>query len=184
MDIGPTPDVIELSEGSEPAAFLELFPLKGRSKSTAIPPSATHWRLKQSLGDRYKTRLFRVSQQRVVPQKKTSAFQVSSFLSAVGYALASSRPVSPMSYFDAKSPVPSSSPSQTAGTAYSTHPARGTNTELRPKSIMSSPATPRSPAPGTSGDVVVSVQEVAPFSWDDIVGEGVWVLDAFFEVYM
>jgi hypothetical protein len=173
MDIGPTPDVVELSEGSEPASFLELFPLRGRSKSTAIPPSATHWRLKPSIGEKYRARLFRI-EQHAQAIKKTSAFQVSNFLSAVGSFLpvvsSSSRPVSPVS--------PASSRAD---------PLENNFTETRSsKSILSSPAASRSPVAGSSsgGQVSINVEELVPFSWDDIDGEAVWVLDAFFEVYM
>jgi hypothetical protein len=154
MDIGPTPDVLEISEGSEPATFLGLFPLSGRSKSTAIPPSASHWRLKPALGDKYRARLFRVEQRPVI-SKKSSAFQVSSFFS---------------------------------GWMPSTSPTTATHAE-QPKSIISTPTTPKSPSRSGSGgagteQVQCTIEEVAPFSKEDLIGEAVWVLDAFFEVYM
>ncbi|KAF1985218.1 hypothetical protein K402DRAFT_112514 [Aulographum hederae CBS 113979] len=60
MDIGLTPEVIEVSEGAEPAAFLDLFPApeKGPKK---IFPGADFWKRKKDVGDRYRVRLFQVS---------------------------------------------------------------------------------------------------------------------------
>jgi hypothetical protein len=163
MDLGPSPDVLEISAGSEPASFLSLFPLSptAKSKSMAIPPSASHWRLKPSLGDKYRARLFRVEQRPVgarmatTPRKSNAAFQVSSF-------------------FGRWSPLPS--------------PVATSYAEQLPKTIILS-SVPPSPAaaPGSTAaatDVQCTIEEITPFSRDDIDGEAVWVLDAFFEVYM
>lgn len=55
MDIGPTGEIEEVSEGQEPSSFFESFP--GQEK--AVPPSADYWQLKPK-HEKYSCRLYRI----------------------------------------------------------------------------------------------------------------------------
>ena len=93
MDLGSTPELTEVEEGNEPAAFLDLFPRDDRS----VPRSADHWRLKPSC-DKFNVRLFRVEQ-----QQQPGGLQVSSIWSSLvnrrpsWYGMQNQSPTSPQS---------------------------------------------------------------------------------------
>jgi hypothetical protein len=167
MDIGPTPEVIEIFDGKEPISFLGLFPSPTKSsKIPHMPHSASHWRLKTSVGDKYITRLFRVQQR---PARKNSAgaaaFQVSSFLGGWATSLrmpATSLPTTPTS------PLSSSKNAEMCN-------------QNKAYILNSTPTTPKSPA---NGAIECTVEELIPFAREDLLSEGVYVLDAFFEMYM
>jgi len=180
MDIGLTPEVEEIGEGEEPASFLNLFPVNSASKtkSPGIPPSATHWRLKASIGDKYRTRLFRVTQEAVVPPRKNSAFQVSNFFGGWASTAASLLPPS-------LSPSTSTFSSPSSPSLLQSPFTESSFSEKKAFSLLgvnTNPATPRSP--GLQSEIACNVDEIVPFCREDLLGEGVWVLDAFFEVYM
>lgn len=178
MDIGLSPNIEEIAEGEEPASFLSLFPANSGSmaRSPGIPPSATHWRLKASLGDKYRTRLFRVTQEAVLPPRKNSAFQVSNFF--VGWASTAASLLPPS--------LSPSTPTFSSPSSVSTFQSPFTeSSEKKALSLLgtnTNPGTPKSPGP--QSEVACNVDEIVPFCREDLLGEGVWVLDAFFEVYM
>jgi hypothetical protein len=60
MDALAADSPAEIEEGSEVDAFLEAFPPRANGKKAMVPPSASHWRLKPSVGEKYRARLFRV----------------------------------------------------------------------------------------------------------------------------
>ncbi|KAF3481256.1 uncharacterized protein GIQ15_04015 [Arthroderma uncinatum] len=57
MDIGPTGDIEEVTEGQEPSCFFESFPSSGQE--TSVPPSADYWQLKPK-HEKYHCRLYRI----------------------------------------------------------------------------------------------------------------------------
>jgi uncharacterized protein DUF4045 len=197
MDIGPTPDVLEIIDGQEPTSFLALFPSPTKSsKIPHMPTSASHWRLKQKVGEKYRTRLFRVQERDVVSSSKPSkinsnAFQVSTFLGGWATGLLNSALPSPTT------PTNTSFPTATLSSSFaSTLPRKRSHTELSctKKSILLSspapvngratPSTPKSPSGLLPAGIECTVEEVVPFAREDLLGEGVFVLDAFFEMYM
>lgn len=61
MSLSKSGKPIEMKEGDEPAAFVDLFPMpSGKKPVKAVPRSAEHWKRKSSQ-DKYATRLFHVS---------------------------------------------------------------------------------------------------------------------------
>jgi hypothetical protein len=143
---------LEIKDGDEPPAFLDLFDRGvGRTRPPRIPPSASHWRLKPAVGSRYCSRLFRISQRSTSP-RKAGALQVGHQL--LGWA----------SHL---------LPSPTAG---SMDPA------------VASGSKPTSPVKEAGADLQAAacdVEELVPFDCADLQRDGgVWVLDAFFEMYM
>lgn len=161
MDIGITPDVIEVEEGKEPATFVNLFPSpeKGPKK---IFPSADHWQRKAN-SERYRTRLFHINTSTPQQQQPQGGFQVSSLW--------------PPSFMGRR---PSASSLQSPTTPTSSSSNRSSpfpQTPTMPKAT--SPAAPLDP------NAPVSAVEIAPYTQRDMEGtDGVFVLDAFFEVYM
>ncbi|KAF4545369.1 Gelsolin repeat protein [Lasiodiplodia theobromae] len=117
MDLGLTPEIEEVEEGLEPAAFLEVFPKPENGKEKKVPRSADHWRLKAK-HEKYGVRLFRIDEK----------------------------------------------PVQTGGSFQNN----------------SGPAASGVPKPNMTADVV----EIAPFSQMDLEAENIYVLDAFFEIYI
>jgi Domain of unknown function (DUF4045)/Gelsolin repeat len=175
MDIGPTPEVIEISDGKEPISFLGLFPSPTKSsKIPHMPPSASHWRLKPSMGDKYLARLFRVQQRPSVRKNSisASAFQVSSFFLG-GWATSLRLPAAESSPTTPALPL----------SAYNKNNAEMNNQNKSFVLNSAAPSTPKSPANG-NGTIECTVEEVIPFSREDLLSEGVYVLDAFFEMYM
>ncbi|KAF2124696.1 hypothetical protein P153DRAFT_125259 [Dothidotthia symphoricarpi CBS 119687] len=150
MDLAPTGDFVEVDEGSEPAALLNVFPPSSvAGKAPVIPRSADHWRYKAN-SDRYRVRLFKLEQQQETLGWGQTSLQVSS------------------SFFGRlrrPSWGPALSPTST-----------GPHAELGPQTPLT-PKTPRSP-------VTTKVVEIMPFCQRDLEPEHVYVLDAFFEMYI
>jgi hypothetical protein len=166
MDLAQS--VVEVTEGEEPPALLSLFP---SSKAPRMPKSASHWRLKPSVSANYQTRLFRVSQRTTRKNSGASAVasQVSSFLGGLVASLGS---VSPPR---AGSPAPDTATPRKPGSP------------RKPVVLTSasSSTSPKSPSgQGQSSGYEVIVEEITPFSQADLEGSGVFILDAFFEIYM
>lgn len=163
MDLDPTAEIIEIADGREPTPFLSLFPSPTKSSRIPhMPSSASHWRLKPTVGPKYRTRLFRVQQRtaRKYSAAAATAFQVSSLLGGWATSLKlQALPSSPTSPSFLK-----------------------TNTEIPKKTYVLNSAveTPRS----AGAAVECTVEEVVPFAREDLLDEGVYVLDAFFEMYM
>jgi len=159
MDVSPMPDLLEIEEGKEPASFFSLFPPLPKHPKNTIPRSADHWRLK-ARNDKYRCRLFRVEQHGNT--RGSTSLQVSNFFSNV----IARRP------------------------SWSSLSARNSPTEEQPPKTPKTPSTPMSPArPPNSGTPLVAkistkIVEVAPFTQEDVTVEGIYVLDAFFEVYI
>jgi hypothetical protein len=166
MDVSPTPDLTEIEEGKEPASFFALFPPLPKYPKNTIPRSADHWRLRPR-HENYAVRLFRVD---TVVQKSVS-LQVSSFFSSVikrrpswsSFGASSSQPATPTAL-------------ETPNTAASFAEPSPTNLEQ--------PRTPLSATPTGSGTVTTKIVEVSPFGQADLKADGVFILDAFFEVYV
>ena len=165
MDLGMGPEG-QIREGEEPESFLRLFPSSSTPGRHGIPRSADHWKLKPRC-DKYRCRLFRVGQ----PGRDSSrsSLQVSSFLGSVTDSIRSKRS------WQSMLPLPGShSPGKEIGSP--------TNTGSRPQ-------TPTTGAPnggvagGGKNDAPV-VTEIAPFTQADLRPEDVYVLDAFFEIYV
>jgi hypothetical protein len=152
---------LEIKDGDEPPAFLDLFSdasAAGRSRPPRIPPSASHWRLKPAVGSRYCSRLFRISQ-RSTSTRKAAALQV-------GHQL--------LGWASNLLPSPTAGPTDQAisGAAGSkpTSPVKETGADLRGDG---------------AADASCEVEELVPFDCADLRRDGgVWVLDAFFEMYM
>lgn len=151
MDLGLTPEIEEVEEGQEPAAFLEVFPEPENGKEKKVPRSADHWRLKAK-HEKYGVRLFRIDEK---PVQTGGSFQVSSLW-----------PVSFVRRVSAASTTSTQGPSSP--------------TESSPPQNNSGPAASGVPKPNMTADVV----EIAPFSQMDLEAENIYVLDAFFEIYM
>ncbi|KAK0640109.1 Muscle M-line assembly protein unc-89 [Lasiodiplodia hormozganensis] len=151
MDLGLTPEIEEVEEGLEPAAFLEVFPEPENGKEKKVPRSADHWRLKAK-HEKYGVRLFRIDEK---PVQTGGSFQVSSLW-----------PVSFVRRVSAASTTSTQGPSSP--------------TESSPPQNNSGPAASGVPKPNMTADVV----EIAPFSQMDLEAENIYVLDAFFEIYI
>lgn len=151
MDLGLTPEIEEIDEGQESAAFLDIFPAPENGKEKKVPRSATHWQLK-SHHAKYSVRLFRIDEKVV---QSGGSFQVSSL-----WPVSFVRRVSQASIASSQGP---SSPTET------TTPQNNAG-----------PSTTGGPKPNMTAEVV----EVAPFSQADLEAENIYVLDAFFEIYM
>jgi hypothetical protein len=162
MDVSPTPDLTEIEEGKEPASFFTLFPPLPKYPKNSIPRSADHWRLRPR-HEGYRTRLFRVEQ---VTQKSMS-LQVSSFLSNV-----IKRRPSWSSFGNSSQPA--------------TPTTTGLDTLNTSKSFFAEPSpTSEQPRIASANEVTTTkIQELAPFGQGDLKADGVFVLDAYFEVYM
>ncbi|KAH9872492.1 hypothetical protein IAQ61_005328 [Plenodomus lingam] len=155
MDLAPTGDFTEIDEGSEPSSFLSIFsPSPTPTKGPAIPRSADHWRYKAT-NDKYRVRLYRIEQSSAQTGGWGSALQVSS------------------SFF---APLLRRPSWNGAAIAASTTTTNSNHAEQRPQT----PLTPKSPAVS----IKTAVKEIMPFSQRDLEPEGVFVLDAFFEMYI
>jgi hypothetical protein len=154
---------LEIKDGDEPPTFLDLFSdnrAVGRSRPPRIPPSASHWRLKPAVGSRYCSRLFRISQ-RSTSTRKAAALQVGHQLLGWASNLLPSPTTGPAMTDPAVS---------TAGGSKPTSPVKETGADLRGDGAT---------------DASCEVEELVPFDCADLRREGgVWVLDAFFEMYM
>jgi hypothetical protein len=164
MDLGMGPEG-QIREGEEPESFLRLFSSTSTRGQHGILRSADHWKLKPRC-DRYRCRLFRVSQPSKDPSR--SSLQVSSFLGSVTDSIRRKRSWSSMI------PLPGPhSPGKEVGSP--------THTGSRPQT----PTTPvHGGVPGGGKNDGPVVTEIAPFTQADLRPEGVYVLDAFFEIYV
>lgn len=165
MDIGITPDVVEVVEGKEPQSFIDLFPQpeKGPKKIFA---SADHWARKASC-ERYRTRLFKITTNGKV--NAAAHARHPSTASTGGFQVSSLWP-----------PFLGRRPSWSANSPT-------TSTSAASDRSSSPPQTPKTPASmlGQQHAGPPKISEIAPYTQRDVEGvEGVFVLDAFFEVYM
>jgi hypothetical protein len=135
MDLNLNGELIEIEEGSEPASFMDAFPVEAAASQNkkSIPRSAEHWKYKAG-NEKYRTRLFKMEQQ-AGSSGWGQSLQVSSFFASLR------RP-------------------------------SWQGAEQRPQ-------TPKSP-PGP----VTKVVEIMPYCQRDLEPEYIYVLDAFFEMYM
>ncbi|KAI8932937.1 hypothetical protein NX059_010406 [Plenodomus lindquistii] len=158
MDLAPTGDFTEIDEGKEPSSFISTFPPSPTpTKGPAIPRSADHWRYKAT-SDKYRVRLYRIEQSTVQAGGWGSALQVSS------------------SFFAPLLRRPSWNGAANAAASNANANSNTNHAEHQPQT----PLTPKSPAVS----VKTEVKEIMPFSQRDLEPEGVFVLDAFFEVYI
>lgn len=165
MDVSAMPDVTEIVEGKEPLSFFTLFPALPKYPKNTVPRSADHWRLKARC-EKYRCRLFRVEQ--TSTRERAVSLQVSNFFSNV----------------IARRPSWSS-----LGTS---HPQRSPTEEREQPRTPTTPLTPRTPAGFRPGPAQVApdetfktrIVEIAPFTQRDVDAERIYVLDAFFEMYM
>lgn len=162
---GASEMIEEISQGSEPPSFLNIFP----DTRKEVPRSADHWS-KKAQNDRYKVRLFKVAQQQTV-----SAWP--SFLSLRRPSWAS---------FGSDKVAESNNSNN-----LSSSPTRPPSSQQRPQSSRSmskDSLRPTTPNPGSATDAStktkVSITEIAPFVQQDLEPENIYVLDAFFELYM
>lgn len=162
MDLGETGELTELEEKSETPEFLSIFP---SSEGTTIPRSADHWRFKPA-AVKYRPRLFKFEQRTVASSGWGSQLQVSSLFSPASGLFR--RPS-----WSSMSSHPSSPEPQ---------PQQHRPTEFPwPQNLT--PSTPKSP-PTAASNVKVSITEIMPFCQRDLEAEYIYVLDAFFEMYM
>lgn len=165
MDVSSTPDLTEIVEGKEPLSFFTLFPALPKYPKNTVPRSADHW-CKKARCEKYRCRLFRVEQ--TSTRERSASLQVSNFFSNV----IARRP----SWSSLTSSVSQRSP---------------TEDREQPKT-PTTPLTPRTSAGYRSGAAQwasaetfkTRIVEIAPFTQRDVDAERIYVLDAFFEVYM
>jgi hypothetical protein len=172
MDVSPMPDLTEIEEGKEPAIFFTLFPALPKYPKNTVPRSADHWRLKARC-EKYRCRLFRVEQ--TSTRERSASLQVSNFFSNVIARRPSWSSLSSLSL-----PL-----SQRSPTEEREQPKTPTTPLAPPRSPAAAGYGYRagSPAPMTEG-VKTRIVEIAPFTQRDVDAEKIYVLDAFFEVYM
>jgi hypothetical protein len=176
MDLVSMGELVELEDGKETPLFLDLFPAPEKGPKS-IPRSAEHWRYKAST-DRYHTRLFRVRQQtaeqaQLEKQHQQGGLQVSGF-----WPMSLRRP-SWASFAEKRSSSPTLGSPQTP-TKQDIVDKRSSS-PLRPSSVASSV---KSKDDVDKDEIITTVQEIAPFRQQDLEAGGVYVLDAFFEMYM
>ncbi|KAK3065516.1 hypothetical protein LTS18_006227 [Coniosporium uncinatum] len=176
--LGISADLEEIVEGAEPAAFLDAFPQpeKGGKK---IFPTAEFWKLRPKCGRRYRVRLFRVhddddgnggDDNKEVSDSNNSNSTISLWPPRLGR-----RPSWQDISSGALALISASSSPSTSPTRFSFEQ-------------MSTPV--RMPSRGRDGpgkeekEKRTKVTETAPFSQQDLEAEGVFVLDAFFEIYI
>jgi hypothetical protein len=160
MDLTVTGELVELEENSETPDFFSVFP---SSEGTTIPRSADHWRFKPA-AVKYRPRLFKFEQRTIPTSGWGSQLQVSSLFSPALFR----RP----SWSSLSSPSPEP-PKQ--------HQQRPTEFPW-PQTLT--PSTPKSPPNAAAASVRVSIEEIMPFCQRDLEAEYVYVLDAFFEMYI
>lgn len=164
MDVSPMPDLTEIEEGREPISFFTLFPALPKYPKNTIPRSADHWRLKARC-ENYRCRLFRVEQ--TSTRERSASLQVSNFFSSV----IARRP----SWSSLTTSLPQRSPTEER------EQPRTPTTPLAPRSPMAYRSNAGNAVPETFKTRIV---EIAPFTQRDVDAEKIYVLDAFFEVYM
>ncbi|KAE9965746.1 hypothetical protein EG328_009424 [Venturia inaequalis] len=158
MDVSTMPDLTEIVEGKEPLSFFTLFPALPKYPKNTVPRSADHWRLKARC-EKYRCRLFRVEQ--TSTRERAVSLQVSNFFSNV----------------IARRPSWSS-----LGTS---QPQRSPTEEREQPRTPTTPSTPRTTAQAASAETFKTrIVEIAPFTQRDVDAERIYVLDAFFEVYI
>lgn len=161
MDVSGYGELVELEEGRETPAFLALFPATDDKGSRTVPRSAEHWRYKAS-SDRYRTRLFRIEQHTQQARQSLGGLQVSSFWPSTLL-----RRPSWQNFVSNVSPTLSPQPS-------------GNRSPSPSSPSMGSGRSDLSPA----NKIETKVVEIAPFTQSDLEAERVYVLDAYFDIYM
>ncbi|KAF2749389.1 hypothetical protein M011DRAFT_493102 [Sporormia fimetaria CBS 119925] len=160
MDLHHTPDLIEIDEGSEPASFFSAFPPEATTPKTPNPTSTTPQIPRSAAHWTYKatSEKYRCRLFKMEQQPGTAA-------PGWGQGLQVSSFFAPL----LRRPSWQSAPAE----------------QRSPQSSTFSPQTP-STTPGTPTvpPVVTKVVEVMPFCQRDLEPECVYVLDAFFEMYI
>ena len=160
-------ELSEIEEGHEPQWFFDMFAsdtmIAPATTATArkMPRSAEYWKAKAK-SPRYHVRLFRVKQQQHTSSQKLSTDSQSRF------QLGSSWPFRRPSWNSATSSSPPPTPPSKVGTP----PVTGS-----PGLRLTSSSSP-------SQQIKASIVEIEPFNQSDLEPENVYVLDAFFEIYM
>ena len=175
MDLGDGgigEELSEIEEGHEPQWFFDMFasdtitaPASEKAATTItrkMPRSAEYWKLKAN-SPRYHVRLFRVKQ-----QQQQSSSQKLSADSQSRFQLGSSWPFRRPSWNSATSSSPPPTPPSKIGT-----PPTAGSPGQRPISSSS-----------LSQQAKANIVEIEPFNQSDLEPENVYVLDAFFEIYM
>ena len=159
-------ELSEIDEGHESQSFFDMFAsdttIAGTEQASVVkkmPRSAEYWKLKAN-HHRYHVRLFRVEQQQHRSCQSPSTDNQNRF------QMGSLWPLRRPSWNSASSSPP------------------GT-----PSSKVGTPPLPRSPGPrptssSSSSVPKASIVEMTPFNQSDLEPENVYVLDAFFEIYM
>lgn len=166
MDLpGASGDMLDVDEGKEPREFHQVFFAAG-DETKNVARSAEHWKQKSRREDRYNVRLFRVEE----PSSERAGGRPESSSSGAGNSKVGSWMESLSSSFGRR-------PSQQEDGEDGESP-----TALRP----GSPGKQRPGTPKTGGEAKPKITEVVPFCQKDLVDskEAIWVLDAFFEVYV
>ena len=175
MDLpGAGGDVLDVDEGKEPRELHQVFFTAG-DETKNVARSAEHWKQKRRCEDRYRVRLFRVEEQ----HQQGSSDRVGrpgSSSSGTGAGLMGSWMGSWSNSFGRR-------PSQQHEEAVEKEesPARSTSP------VKQRPGTPKLVGAGASREGgKAKITEVVPFCQKDLVDakEAIWVLDAFFEVYV
>jgi len=182
--LGLSANLEEIAEGDEPVRFLDVFPQpeKGAKK---IFPTAEFWKLRPRCGERYRVRLFRVHDDQGSRDGGNDSKEVSSSFSSLNHnntdnaiSLWPPRLGRRPSWHDIASAFSRSS-SPTFSSSSQTVPSM----PVRLRSRDGAGAGDESEKE-TKGQTQTLITELAPFSQSDLLAEGVFVLDAFFEVYM
>ncbi|KAI9690432.1 MAG: hypothetical protein M1822_009395 [Bathelium mastoideum] len=166
MTLGGAGEMMDVDEGREPREFHQVFFAAGDPVRN-VARSAEHWKQKRRCEERYAVRLFRVETPQPQSQQQQGNARPSSSSSSGG-GVGTGRVGSWMGSW---------------GAGFGRRPSQQDEGEEG----ESRPGSPGKQRPGTiTGDGKVRITEVAPFCQRDLVDakEAVWVLDAFFEVYV
>ncbi|KAI9705195.1 MAG: hypothetical protein M1820_005342 [Bogoriella megaspora] len=167
MDLeGGNGDMLDVEEGKEPAEFHTVFrqvddPVRN------VARSAEHWRQKRRCEERYNVRLYKVEEEKARPSSSSSA-------SGIAAAKVGSWMGSLSSSFVRR------------GSSQAEEEEDVGRRERSPSPVKQRPGTPRLGGANAAAEGKARVVEVSPFCQRDFVEakEAVWVLDAFFEVYV
>ena len=174
-------ELSEIDEGHEPQSFFDMFASDDHAMRTTpatmptvkkMPRSAEYWKLKAN-NHRYHVRLFRVEQQQHQQQQQSSSQTLSTDTQSQTqsrFQMGSLWPLRRPSWNNSASSSPPGTPNSKVGT-----PPLPRSPGQRP---MSSSSSTSSSVPKTS------IVEITPFNQSDLEPEDVYVLDAFFEIYM
>ena len=164
-------DMLDVDEGKEPREFHHVF-FTAADATKNVARSAEHWKQKRRCEDRYNVRLFRVEHD---PARPTSGGGGGSGGSSSSSSATTGSKMG--GWMGSLSNSFARRPSQQDDEDGESMPP-GPGSPVRQR-----PATPRT---GGAGEATPKITEVVPFSQKDLVDskEAIWVLDAFFEVYV